>query len=389
MNTQSLTPRDRFAARIHFLAITAATTLILALGATSGRAERIYEVKGFDSTSIASALKRSRSGDIIHLPEGDYRLSEPLRPKSGVRIIGADQDKTRLTYAGDKPAALVQIENCEDCELADFTLDGRSNPLVHQGIGGGKSRRLWLHHLTIRNLKAKTWGPHAILFSGVNPTMMDGVTDSRITDCLIENIGLDAEYGGGIRLAWGCVRNQVLNNTIRNTGRGGIFGDHSPELIIRGNRVTGSGGEGLGIEIWGGCPRSIIEDNNIDHWLSVDQGHQSALRRNHIGAEDGSLKFLGIEIIARDIVVTDNVVARGAHIGLSVSNTPAKRNVYWGYNTIRDCAQWARSCKASRAAWRIITSTSARSRTQPTTTRPPDTPATAATVSAPTGLVTG
>ena len=132
-----------------------------------------------------------------------------------------------------------------------MTLDGQNNPLVHQGIEGSDSRRLWLHHLTIRDLKAKTWGPHAILFSGRNPTMEGGVTDSRITDCRMENIGLEVEWGGGIRLAWGSARNEVIGNTIHNTGRGGIFGDHSAELIIRNNRVSGSGGEGLGIEVWG------------------------------------------------------------------------------------------------------------------------------------------
>ena len=161
-----------------------------------------------------------------------------------------------------------------------MTLDGQNNPLVQQGVTGSDSRRLWLHHLTICNLKAKTWGPHAILFSGRNPSMEGGVTDSRITDCRIENIGLEAEYGGGIRLAWGSVRNEVIGNVIHDTGRGGIFGDHSAELIIRNNRVSGSHGEGLGIEIWGGCRRSLIEDNVVDHWLSVDQGTQSAVRRN-------------------------------------------------------------------------------------------------------------
>ena len=221
-----------------------------------------------------------------------------------------------------------------------MTLDGQNNPLVHQGISGSNSRRLWLHHLTIRDLKAKTWGPHAILFSGHNPTMEGGVTDSRITDCRIDNIGLEAEYGGGIRLAWGSVRNEVIGNTIHNTGRGGIFGYHSAELIIRNNRVSRSGGEGLGIEIWGGCPRSLMEDNVLDHWLSVDGGHQSAIRRNIVGADDGTLKGYGIEIIARNVVVTDNVVKRGAHIGLSVSNKPVKNNVYWGYNTVHDCVQW-------------------------------------------------
>ena len=65
--------------------------------------------------------------------------------------------------------------------------------------------------------------------------------------------------------------NQVLGNVIRNTGRGGIFGAQSTDLVIRHNRVTGSGGPGLGIEIWGGCPRSLIEDNTVDHWISVDK----------------------------------------------------------------------------------------------------------------------
>jgi hypothetical protein len=201
---------------------------------------------------------------------------------------------------------------------------------------------VWIHHVTVRDLvNSGGWGPHGILFSGVNPTMERGVIDSRISDCNIENIGLGAEYGGGIRLAWGCMRNVVERVRIHKTGRGGIFGDHSAELTIRNNRVTGSGGEGLGIELWGGCPRSIIEDNTIDHWLSVDGGTQSAVRRNIIGADDGTIKFLGIEIIARDVVVTDNNVKRGAHIGLSVSNRAVKNNVYWAYNTVSDCLQWA------------------------------------------------
>jgi hypothetical protein len=285
-------------------------------------------------------MQQAAEGDTVRLPEGTFTLTEPIRPKSGIKLLGAAQEKTRLVYRGTKAGVLISISGCADVEIAHLTLDGQNNSLVQQGITGGDSRRLWLHDLTIRNLKAHTWGPHAILFSGRNPSMERGVTDSRITDCKMENIGLDAEYGGGIRLAWGSVRNQVIGNVIHNTGRGGIFGDHSAELIIRGNRVSGSHGEGLGIEIWGGCPCSLIEDNVIDHWLSVDGGTQSAVRRNVIGTDDGTLKFLGIEIIARDVVVTDNLVKRGAHIGLSVSNRRVKNNVYWGYNTVRDCVQW-------------------------------------------------
>ena len=295
---------------------------------------------GFDSPALAAAIRKAGPGDTVRLATGTYELTEPIALKSGVKLLGAGQEKTRLVYGGVKPGVLVRLSDCEDVEIAQMTLDGRNNPLVHQAISGSNSRRLWLHHLTIRNLKAKTWGPHGILFSGRNPTMENGVTDSRITDCLLEDIGVESKWGGGIRMAWGSVRNQVCGNVIRRTGRGGIFGDHSAELVIHGNQVSGSGGEGLGIEIWGGCPRSLIEDNVVDHWLSVDQGTQSAVRRNVIRADDGSLKFLGIEIIARDVVVTDNVIGRGAHIGLSVSNKPVKNNVFWGYNTVRDCAEW-------------------------------------------------
>ncbi|MBE3068864.1 MAG: right-handed parallel beta-helix repeat-containing protein, partial [Planctomycetes bacterium] len=244
----------------------------LALAGTAAGATIEPETR--DSAGIAAAIQRAAAGDTVHLPEGIYELAEAVKPKSGIRLVGDGQDKTRLVYAGAKPTVLVNFSGCEDVELANLTLDGRMNPLVTQGIAGSDSRRLWIHHVTIRNLiKSEAWGPHGILFSGKNPTMEGGVTDSRITDCRMENIGVGATYGGGIRLAWGSVRNQVIGNTIHLTGRGGIFGDHSAELIIRKNRVTGSGGEGLGIEIWGGCPRSLIEDNAVDHWISVDAGH--------------------------------------------------------------------------------------------------------------------
>ena len=312
----------------------------LALIGSPGAIAGVVEPRGFDSAGLAAAIRQARPGDTVRLPAGLFELTEPVRPGSGIKFLGAGQDRTRLISKATRPGVLVSLDGCADVELAHMTLDGQNNPLVHQGIAGGDARRLWLHHLTIRNLKAKTWGPHAILFSGRNPTMEAGVTDSRITDCRIENIGLGAEYGGGIRLAWGSSRNQVLDNVIHNTGRGGIFGDHSPELTIRRNRVTGSGGEGLGIEIWGGCPRSLIEDNVIDHWLSVDQGPQVAVRRNVVGTDDGTVKFLGIEIIARDVVVTDNRVGPGNLIGLSVSNQAVKNNVYWARNTVRGSIQF-------------------------------------------------
>ena len=372
-----LRPAFTFYHRLPMILFTAYALSMATLGVT-------VETDGFDSRAVAAAVQRAGPGDTIRFAAGIYRLDEPIRPKSKTRLIGAGQEKTLVVYRGTRNAVFVELAGCEDLELAGMTLDGENSRHLNQGISGTNSRRLWLHHLTIRNLAdVKTWGPHAILFSGHNPTAKQGVTDSRITDCRIENIGVGAEYGGGIRLAWGSDRNEVAGNTIYKTGRGGIFGDHSVELRIHGNRVSGSGGEGLGIEIWGGCLRSLIEDNLIDHWLSVDQGTQSAVRRNVIGADDGSLKGFGIEIIARNVVVTDNVVNQGAHIGLSVSNVPVKNNVFWGYNTFRDCAQWALNFKGKAAGLRGITSIAARSRERSAGIHGPCIRTTAATASAP------
>ncbi|MBU0717164.1 MAG: right-handed parallel beta-helix repeat-containing protein, partial [Planctomycetes bacterium] len=232
----------------------------------AGCSGRIITVNGFDSAAIRVRIEQAEPGDVVKLGPGTYTITEAIKPGSGMRIIGAGQDKTVIHFAGEKPGVMMSLSGCEDVEVAHLTLDAENNPNVQQGIAGGNARRLKIHHVTIRNLvKSKTFGPHAIFFSGKNPTRENGVTDSEISDCLIENIGIEAKFGGGIRLAWGSSRNRVLRNVIRNTGRGGIFGDNgSNDLVIRENTVSGSGGEGLAIEVWGHCDRSVIEDNRID-----------------------------------------------------------------------------------------------------------------------------
>ncbi len=49
----------------------------------------VIEVKGLDSSSLATAIQQAGSGDTVHLGEGVYELTEPLRPKSNLKIIGA------------------------------------------------------------------------------------------------------------------------------------------------------------------------------------------------------------------------------------------------------------------------------------------------------------
>jgi hypothetical protein len=299
-------------------------------------------VRGFDSAALSAAIARAQRGETVKLPEGNYAITEPIKLKSGTRLIGAGQDKTIIHFSGENPGVMISLAGCEDIVVAHLTLDGENNPNVQQGISGGNARRLKIHHVTIRNLvKSKAFGPHGILFSGRNPTRENGVTDSEISDCTIENIGLEAKFGGGIRLAWGSSRNRVLRNVIRNTGRGGIFGDNgSNDLVIQGNTVSGSGGEGLGIEVWGHCDRAVIEDNRIDHWLSIGGSDFCAVRRNTVEDKGGTTKPYGLEVIGSHCVVTDNVVDHNQGIGISVSSKMAKNYHFYAYNTIRRCYHW-------------------------------------------------
>ena len=336
---------DRGARRAYVLPL--ATALLAAACVHTGPQPtappgRVVTVEGLDSTAIAAAMAAALPGDTVKLGGGTYTIDRAIALKSGVRLLGAGQGRTLVRFAGKEPSVLLKLSGCEDAEAAHLTLDGEMSPKVLQGIAGGNSRRLSIHHVTIRNLvKTKTFGPHGILFSGVNPTGERGVTDSVIADCTLENIGVGAKFGCGIRLAWGSSRNQVLRNTVRTTGRGGIFGDSgSSDLVIRGNTVSGSGGEALGIEVWGRCERCVIEDNRIDHWLSIGGCNFCAARRNTVSDVTEDAKFCGIEAIGSHLVVTDNVVDGGQKIGISVSAKMPKQYVYYGGNTVRRCVQW-------------------------------------------------
>jgi len=299
-------------------------------------------VTAFDSSAIQAALDRAQPGDTLQLAEGEYAVTEALKPKSGTRLVGAGQDKTVLRFVSEQPGQTILLDGVEDVEIAHLTADGNASPQAAQGIYGMRSRKLSIHHVTVRNLvKNEMFGPMGIHFNGVNPTREGGVTDSVIADCLVENIGVDASFGSGIRMSWGSSRNQVLRCTVRNTGRGGIFGDNgSNDLIIRGNTVTGSGGEGLGIEVWGHCDRCIVEDNTIDHWLSIGGCDWCSVRRNTVASYDGTCKFIGLEIIGQYCIVTDNVVDDCNSMGISVSGSVPNDYHYYTNNSIRRCFHW-------------------------------------------------
>lgn len=287
-----------------------------------------------DTLAINNAAAATQPNDTLFFPEGTYLISNSILPKSETKILGEEQAQSILKFTGNtQTIGMIKIEQKNNIEIANLVIDADNNKKAVNGIYTLQSNNLNLHDLTIKNFDFEegVFGPHGIHFN-------QEVTASIISKNSIMNIAPNGEWGGGIRLSHSS-NNKVLNNTISNTGRGGILTDESANLIIQKNNVSGSHGLGLGIELWGNSNNSLVEDNIIDHWLSVG-GDNLAIRRNTISDKSGVYKFTGIEFSGKDSIFTDNIVDDGAQLGISESGPTPKEYIFWGYNTISSANTW-------------------------------------------------
>jgi hypothetical protein len=295
-----------------------------------------------DAAAIQKAIEASSAGDTLRLPAGTYLVDRTLRARSGVKILGAGRDCTFLKFNAGTETDFFDLSGSRGVELCGFTLEGNGDLKARHGIVAHSGGGHFIHDLTIQNL-GSPHGPLGIHLVGDGGNYTHGVTDCTIADNTLRNIGLNSEWGGGIRLSWGSSRNQILRNVVDNTGRGGIFADNgSSDLRICGNTITRSGrkAEKLGIEVWGNCDRVLLEDNRVDHWLSISGCSRVAARRNTVTAPSGDIAFIGLELIGQDLAVTDNLVDGGQQIGISLSNNANNQRQYCAYNVVRNMVQW-------------------------------------------------
>ena len=233
---------------------------------------------------------------------------------------------------------LLGLSSVSNVDVGNLAFDGNNSKTPTQGIYATGSTNLDLHDLAVKNLgitSRNEFGPHGIFFD-------TNVTHSIIQNDTLTNLGTAGNWGAGIRLGQGSSFNQEFSNTISTTGRGGILcDDNSTDLTIKGNTVTGSGGTGLGIELQDGCDRAVIEDNHIDHWLSIDNSSGLAVRRNVISDTSGVYKYTGLELVdAHDDIFTDNTVNGGQQLGISISGPNPKTRIFWARNTIKSASTW-------------------------------------------------
>ncbi|WP_181907366.1 fibronectin type III domain-containing protein [Cohnella lupini] len=288
-----------------------------------------------DLTAIQNAVNSAANGDTVLIPSGTYYLSANVNGKTGVKIAGAGRDLTtvRMT-SGSGSTMFFYLHNVSNAEVSDMTLDGNNSGVLLSAITSESGTGNKMRNLRVKDLAASAgFGPFALY--GIGSTYLE------ISNNIVTNTGVNSDWGGGVRVGWGSNHALIENNTIADTGRGGIFvNDDSAYAIVRGNTVTGTGKkmEGLGIELHTNTDYSLIENNNVDHWISAVRSKYVAVRNNIVMANDGSVGHMGLEVMVDHGVTSNNLVDGGQQVGMQQS--PGTGYQLWNYNTVQNIVMW-------------------------------------------------
>ncbi|RED63239.1 NPCBM/NEW2 domain-containing protein [Cohnella lupini] len=287
-----------------------------------------------DRAAIQAAIDAASAGDKVLIPNGTYYLGGTVKGKTGVTIQGASRDNTIVKYSDNPETYMFYFHDVTNATIKNMTLDGNNSLLAMSAVvseGGG--------HNSMSGLKVKDFaavegfGPHALYVIGSE--------NVKISDNNISNIGIGSIWGAGVRAGWDSKNVTVERNVISNTGRGGILvNDGSSGAIVRSNKITGTGlkEHGLSIELHTNTDNSIIEDNEVDFWISAVRSKNIAVRRNVVHPTDGRVGSIGLEIMADNAVTTDNVVDGGQQVGIQQS--PGTGHQLWGYNVVKNMVMW-------------------------------------------------
>ncbi len=309
--------------------------------------------------NIQAAIDAANPSDVISLSAGNHSIATLLDVPSGISVVGAGVGQTTLKFSGPGDETFFDLEDSSNVRIADMTIDGINSNASH-AVSAAYGTGHTIENLRIRDLS----GPESI---GV--FFWQDVDHSTIRNNTFESIGVDSFWGAAVRIAHDSSHNEIEYNTIDGVGRGGILAnDGSHHLTIRHNTVRHIGENNpenpdnageytprLGIELWMGVNDSIVENNDVDHYISIDGSNRIAVRDNTIGQASGvnTRAFTGIEMVGgtgtptQDIIVTGNQLiattdadAPTADLGISVSGDGVVQHVLVEDNSIAGAGTW-------------------------------------------------
>ena len=247
--------------------------LVCAAGSNSANADTLVS----STEQLTKAIESQSVGATIRLAAGTYELTEPLRLKSGTRLVGAGIESTILTAAStwrpspstlpdpemklqglDSDAYLIRVQNkSENVSVGNLTLRG---PHVHGAIFSFQSKKLHLHDLRIQDT----------MWCGIRTFAM---REAKIHDCEFIDSGgkwkrggkpgVDGGISGGAIFGIWMKDSEIAHNRFIKTKSGkehsffGVKGRQAKRCRIHHNTIE----VGFSIEL----PFENDEDVEIDH----------------------------------------------------------------------------------------------------------------------------
>ena len=228
-------------------------------------------------------------------------------PNNGI-VIGADHITLDLNYhtidGNGKPTGGCdpQTDFC-DTGIANFGYDGVT--VVHGSLrqfGGGVDFGQ-VDHNRLLDISASKNADVGIQLFGCSRSVVRNSSGIGSTS---------RQNGTGLGL-FGCHDSRVLRNSVRNNaGHHGLVLVDANDSLVKGNRVSGNGGEGMILE---GGERNKFTRNRVvrnDGGITLGPGSHNVITRNRVSrGRDGIRIEKG-----HDNLVADNVVSHARRAGI-------------------------------------------------------------------------
>jgi hypothetical protein len=274
-------------------------------------------------------------GTPLHLPAGEYRLTEPLVFKtSGSGLFG---EGTIIQTNDD--ADIIQVVGADHVRLEGITLL-RENPRFEKS-----ARAIWAEgssFLTVRNVtvRGNRASPTTVLLNECHYSTVEGCTiidyktvtiDDRMKDDLyryafraIDGHGIIVRHSSGTRL----IRNRIIETSLRPTEAVmrehdlGRIVDRAPELgplasygVKEGFAFIWHQGAGIGVQGPSRTALTLIEGNYIENAAQALDVHSDFMivTNNHI-----TTCYTGIKVFhgSRGVIISNNIIHRPAKYGI-------------------------------------------------------------------------
>ena len=250
------------------------------------------------SSPIQRMIDAAPEGTTLHLAPRTYRISTPIVPKAGDRLIGAGEGVTVLDGGGSGSNGIDTKGGISDVLVADLTVMG-----FNDGIRLGPAWQVTGVEATrnVIGLQFAGFAGATITDASTHDNGRFGIHGSSDQGQVIRSdvfrnhtdASWPSGFSGGLKLV-NCTGFAVRNTSIHdNYGVGLWFDEEVHDAIATGKEVTNNDDDGIRIEISTGVE---LSNNTVNGSVVVFNSTSTLVRGNVISAPssiDLLLRFMG------------------------------------------------------------------------------------------------